>query len=125
MKRLPLRTYFYVLAGVGGLIQLGLICREVLTAEEEAVRKFWAQAEEIASREKREIVLIKPPERASGAVVFYLGRTVAERSEMNLSDAPELWVLRRRWPDKYDDADRHRMFRIPEEYEKLQKWIAE
>ena len=94
-------------------------------AGEDSVKSLWEEAEKTARLENREIVLINPPERTSGAAVFYLGRTVEERDEMALPGKAELWILRRRWPDKYKAADRHRMFRIPEEYDRLKQLIAE
>ena len=69
-------------------------------------------------------MLIQPPERASGAAVFFLGRVVEDRREMTLAGKPELWILRRRWPDKYRKNDRHRMFRMPEDYDTLQQLIS-
>ncbi len=124
-KRIPLRTCFLIFVFAGLVVQLAMVGAEVLSADEDSVKALWLRADEIARREKRAIVLIDPPERASGAAVFYLGRTVEEREDVCLSGQSELWILRRRWPDKYKNDDRHRMFRIPEEYDKLQKLIAE
>ena len=124
LLQLPVRTWFVIFAGIGIVIQVLFIGVYMHKAGEDSVKSLWQEAEKTARLENREIVLISPPERASGAAVFYLGRTVETRREMTLSGKAELWILRYRWPDKYKKADRHRMFRIPEEYEQLKKLTA-
>ena len=124
LVRVTLREWFLMFAGIGIVVQLVLIGVSYAEKEEETVRGLWQCAEKIASMEKRNIVLIRPPERASGAAVFYLGRTVEERRDIKLAAKPELWILRHRWPDKYREDDRHRMFRMPEEFDQLKKLIS-
>ena len=122
--RTSLRTWFCFFAGVGIVVVAALISVSYIRQEKDTVRGLWQCAAKIAARENRAIVLIQPPERASGAAVFFLGRVVEDRREMTLAGKPELWILRRRWPDKYRKNDRHRMFRMPEDYDKLQKLIS-
>ena len=125
LMRQPLRTWFVCFSCIGIVVQVLFIGVCMHKAGEDSVKSLWAEAEKTARLENREILLINPPERTSGAAVFYLGRTVEERDEMALPGKAELWILRRRWPDKYKAADRHRVFRIPEEYDRLKQLIAE
>lgn len=109
-----------VLVPAGLAVQTGMVLVRRHHAPEDSVRAFWAEVGAVSRREARAVVLINVPERTSGAAMFYLGHTVAERREaMPLSGRRELYILRNRRRDENSNADWHRMFRIPEDAAKL------